>query len=212
MKLTYILFALFIYITSCISKEKNQIKVAVETEVVTPKNQILNADQQITSAILAAPLAARDSAKVYGYDKDNKLILLRAGFNAFICIADNPKKEGFQVVAYHISLEPYMSRGRELDTAEKSRKEKEELRSSEAASGVLKMPENPATLHLYYGKNGFFNTETGAIENAKYRYVVYIPYATQKSTGLPLSPNGKSHPWLMFPGKYNSHIMMTPLE
>ena len=74
----------------------------------------------------------------------------------------------------------------------------------------MSLPETPATLHIYYGKNGYFNTDSGLIENAKYRYVVYIPYATQESTGLSLAPNGSSHPWLMFPGKYNAHIMITP--
>jgi hypothetical protein len=40
--------------------------------------------------------------------------------------------------------------------------------------------------------------------------VVYIPYATQETTGLSLAPNESSHPWLMFPGQYNAHIMITP--
>ena len=35
-------------------------------------------------------------------------------------------------------------------------------------------------------------------------------YATQETTGLSLAPNESSHPWLMFPGKYNAHIMITP--
>jgi len=105
-----------------------------------------------------------------------------------------------------------MSRGRELAAEGKSRGEKEEIRAEESKSGKLKLPESPATLHIYYGENGFFNTDTNQIENAKYRYVVYIPYATQKTTGLPLKPNESSHPWLMFPGAYNAHIMISPTE
>ena len=211
MKPTYSLLALFISLASCVSKTESEPKS--EALIVDfPKNQVLTAEQQILSASIAAPLNVRDSAKVYGYDSNNKMVILREGFNEFICIADNPKKDGFQVVSYHTSLEPYMSRGRELDAAGKSRKEKEDTRSSEAESGNLKMSKNPATLHVYYGKNGFYNTKTDSIENAKYRYVVYIPYSTQKSTGLPLSPVESSHPWLMFPGKYNSHIMITPKE
>ena len=212
MKSTYLLFTFFISLISCIPKTESPPKEDAQPEVEYPKNQILTPDQQIASAIIAAPARARDSAKVYGYDANNSLIVLREGLNEFICIADNPKKDGFQVVSYHTNLEPYMARGRELEVNGKSRKEKEEIRSSEAESGALKMPENPATLHVYYGKNGFYNTKTDSIENAKYRYVVYIPYSTQESTGLPLSPNKKSHPWLMFPGKYNSHIMITPQE
>ena len=175
-----------------------------------PVNQKLSVDQQIASAILAAPLEAREEAMVYGYSDSGEFMMLREGNNDFICIADNPEKEGFQVVSYHKSLEPMMARGRELEADGKSREEKEEIRSKEAKTGKMSIPETPATLHIYYGENAYFNEETGEIENGKYRYVVYIPYATQETTGLPLAPNESSHPWLMFPGRYNAHIMITP--
>lgn len=211
----YTLLILALILTSC-----NQPKTATQEEVQKseeaiveiPRNQQLTADQQIASAILAAPEEARTNAMVYGYNANNELEILRKGSNDFICIADNPKKDGFQVVAYHTSLEPYMERGRTLNAEGKSRQEKEEIRSTEAKNGVLQMPENPATLHIYYGEDGYFNTDTNTIENAKYRYVVYIPYATQESTGLGLSPNKTGHPWLMFPGAYNAHIMITPVN
>ncbi len=211
-------FLLFLYLVGCDSSKKentiNEVNSSQKEETITStlKNQKLNIEQQITSALFAAPKQVRNEAKVYGYDQNNNLIVLKEGTNNFICITDNPKKDGFEVVAYHSSLEPYMSRGRVLSREGKSRQEKETIRSSEAKSGVLKMPSNPATLHIYYGKDGFFNTKTDSIENAKYRYVVYIPYATQKLTGLPLSPNESNHPWLMFPGKYNAHIMISPKE
>ena len=191
-------------------KENNEPETKPIAEVEVPKNQKLNKQQQIKAALFAAPADARDGAMVYGFDENNKLTVLKEGTNEFVCIADDPKKDGFQVAAYHKSLEPYMARGRALNKEGKGRKEKEEIRSSEAASGKLKMPENPATLHLYYGKDGYFDTEIDSIKNTKYRYVVYIPYATQKTTGLGLSPNNPGHPWLMFPGAYNAHIMITP--
>lgn len=217
MKPHYFTIALFISLLSCTptkeEKPTNEEKVIQEeVSTNTPKNQILTTEQQIASASIAAPKQARDEAKVYGYDENGNFIVLREGTNNFICIADNPNKDGFEVVAYHTSLEPFMARGRILNGEGKSRQEKEETRSSEAASGELSMPENPATLHIYHGKEGFFNTASGEIENAKYRYVVYIPYATQATTGLPLSPNESSHPWLMFPGQYNAHIMISPKE
>lgn len=217
MKLKFLLISTCLLVFSCSSKEKEtnstDIKeVEIEQEVIVPRNQVLTKEQQITSALFAAPQDARKEAMVYGYDKDNNFSVLKEGTNEFICIADNPKKDGFQVVAYHKSLEPYMARGRKLNSEGVGRKEKENIRSSEAASGVLKMPKNPATLHLYYGKDAYFNKETDSINNAKYRYVVYMPYATQKTTGLGLSPNKSGHPWLMFPGAYNSHIMITPVN
>ena len=195
------------------SKPKEVVETVVEeVKVEVPKNQKLTSDQQITSAVLAAPKKAREGAKVYGYNDKNELVILREGTNNFICIADDPAKKGFQVVAYHTLLENIKSRGRELTGAGKSREEKEKIRAEEAKSGKLALPQSPATLHIYYGENGFFNTETNSIDNTKYRYVIYIPYATQETTGLNLKPNQSSHPWLMFPGKYNAHIMITPNE
>lgn len=218
MKPIAFLFCLAIILASCAkpsykkndilkSNEDSAVEEIVEKVVV---NQKLSADQQITSALLAAPLEGREEATVYGYSDSGEFMTLREGENEFICIADDPNKDGFQAVCYHESLEPMMARGRALAKEGKSRNEKEAIREEEAKSGEMSLPESPATLHIYYGKNAMFNEETGLVENAKYRYVVYIPYATQKSTGLSLAPNESSHPWLMFPGKYNAHIMITP--
>ena len=218
MKTNTFLLALSILLIGCSkpSYKKNEI-LNPEKETTTetsffeiPLNQKLSVDQQIASAVLAAPLEARGEAMVYGYSESGEFMMLREGSNDFICIADDPQKDGFQVVCYHKSLEPMMERGRELAAEGKSREEKEEIRNKEAKSGKMPLPETPATLHIYYGENAYFNEETDAIENAKYRYVVYIPYATQETTGLPLAPNESSHPWLMFPGRYNAHIMITP--
>lgn len=214
------LFAcLLITATSCVkpSYKKNEIVKSGEAKTSseqlpfdTAENQKLTADQQMTIALMAAPAEMKEGAKVYGYGEDGEFMTLREGTNDFICIADDPSKSGFQVVGYHSSLEPIMARGRELEAEGKSRKEKETIRAEEARSGKLKLPEAPAALHIYYGEDAYYSEESKTVENAKYRYVIYIPYATQKTTGLPLSPNESSHPWLMFPGKYNAHIMITP--
>lgn len=214
------LLACFLILTSsCVkpSYKKNEIvktdKADSESEEVyfdTPKNQKLTAGQQIAAALMAAPAEMKEGAKVYGYGDDGEFMTLREGTNDFVCIADNPSKDGFQVVGYHMSLEPMMARGRELEAEGKSREEKEAIRAQEAKSGKLKLPEAPAALHIYYGKEAYYDEESKTVENAKYRYVVYIPYATQQTTGLSLAPNESSHPWLMFPGQYNAHIMITP--
>ena len=218
MKASLLIMFLFLTLLSCDTPKENEkveeVKIVEKEEMAKdfPKNQKLSNEQQIASAILAAPYEAREGAMIYGYNESGEMIVLREGSNNIICIADNPNKDGFEVVSYHSSLEPYMSRGRTLKNDGKSSKEKGEIRESEAKSGVLTMPENPATLHIYYGKNGFYNIDSSRIENAKYRYVVYIPYATQETTGLSLKPNAPNHPWLMFPGKYNAHIMISPKE
>jgi hypothetical protein len=218
MKITSFLIVLSMLAMGCSkpSYKKNEIiksseEVTKETSIFeAPLNQKLSADQQIASAILAAPIEVREEAMVYGYSESGEFMVLREGSNNFICIADDPKKDGFQVVSYHKSLEPIMERGRELAAEGKTREEKEEIRQKEAKSGEMILPETPATLHIYFGQDAYFDEEAGDIKNAKYRYVVYIPYATQETTGLPLAPNESSHPWLMFPGKYNAHIMITP--
>jgi len=181
----------------------------VEVEQIIP-DQKLNKEQQIASALYAAPQEVRDGAKVYGYDEKGNFVTLREGTNEMICIADDPNREGFEVVSYHNDLEPYMARGRELKAEGKSFTERRDIREKEASNNKLKMPKKPATLHILHGKFGWYDIDSSKIRNASYRYVVYIPFATQKSTGLSLKPNAPGHPWLMFPGKANAHIMITP--
>ena len=173
-------------------------------------SQDTNTENQIAAALLAAPEEGRADAHVYGYNGKGEFVTLRKGTNEFICIADNPNKEGFEVVSYHRDLEPFMARGRELRTEGKNFSERGQIREEEARSGKLKMPEKPTTLHIYYGKDARYDAASKSITGASYRYVVYIPFATQESTGLSLKPNGPGHPWLMDPGKHNAHIMITP--
>ena len=78
------------------------------------------------------------------------------------------------------------------------------------APGKLKMPEQPATLHLLEGPGGKYDPESGQVTGAYYRYVVYIPWATAESTGLPLQPTVKGGPWIMDPGTHRAHIMISP--
>lgn len=217
MKIKLLILLLTLAVSSCVkpSYKKNSIAKAQEektdsTAAEIPRNQVLSPEQQIQSATQAAPAEGREEATVYGYTESGELMTLREGKNQFICIADNPKKDGFQVVCYHKSLEPMMARGRALTAEGKSREEKEGIRAQEAKDATMPLPENPATLHIYYGEDGYYNSLTQTNVNAKYRYVVYIPYATQETTGLSLAPNKPGHPWLMFPGKYNAHIMITP--
>jgi hypothetical protein len=42
------------------------------------------------------------------------------------------------------------------------------------------------------------------------RYVIYIPYATSASTGLPLKQDAPGMPWIMDPGTPRAHIMINP--
>ena len=173
---------------------------------------VLPANIQIETAVLAAPEDKRAGAKVYGYAEDGKLIVLREGNNNMICIADDPEFEGISVSCYSNKLEPFMSRGRELRAQGISEMEKRKIRQQEVESGKLKMPDAPSTLYVYSGSEENYNPETGELKDGRFRYVIYIPYATTESTGLPGKPEAPGMPWLMDPGTHRAHIMISPVE
>ena len=165
---------------------------------------------QISEALQAAPEPDRAGAAVYGYDGKGELVELRPGTNSLICLSDDPARPGFQTVCYHKDLEPFMKRGRELRAEGKNADEVFAIREEEAKSGKLPMPEHPATLHLLEGGDVHFDPQTGKVEGANYRYVVYIPWATAESTGLPIQPTVPGGPWIMDPGTHRAHIMISP--
>ena len=172
--------------------------------------QIPNVADQINAAILAGPEEQRANATVLGYNESGELIELRKGKSPLTCLADDPNKPGFSVACYHNSLNDFMARGRALKAEGKSRKEIDDMREVEAKSGTLKMPEKAATLHILFGKEALYNAVTQKVENATLRYVVYIPWATQETSGLPLKPMVPGGPWIMNPGTHRAHIMITP--
>lgn len=168
--------------------------------------EVPNLEVQIQQAILAAPEHQQENATVLGYNASNELIVLRPGSNDFICVADDPLKEGFSVAAYHKSLEPFMSRGRSLRAEGLDPKQIFEKREEEVQAGILEMPDK-TTLYV---TTGDLNIETGNVENLYTRYVIYIPYATEESTGMPLKPIAPGAPWIMDPGTHRAHIMINP--
>lgn len=165
---------------------------------------------QIALAVLAAPEEGRKDAKVYGYSADGQWTVLREGTNEYICIADDPLQKGFQVSCYHKALEPFMERGRELKKEGKSFREIFDTREEEVKSGKLYMPEKGATLYVLTAEEQDMDIVKGKVNNTHFRYVVYIPYATVESTGLPLKPEAPGMPWIMDPGTHRAHIMITP--
>lgn len=163
--------------------------------------QVSTEDQQLKEAVLALPEADRLNATILGYSPSGEMVELQKGGSGYICLADDPNKKGFSVSCYHKDLEPFMARGRALQKQNKSFKEVFDIREAEAKKGKLKMPKNPSTLHIFSGES---------IEKATYRYVVYIPWATAASTGLPLKEVVPGAPWIMDPGTHRAHIMISP--
>jgi hypothetical protein len=169
-------------------------------------------ENQIKTAVLAAPDDSKDGALVYGYNDKMEFVVLRKGTNEMVCIADDPKQDGFSASCYHKDLDPFMERGRELKKQGKSPKEILEQREADVKGGKFKMPSQPTTLFVYYAPAANYNAQTAEVTNGNFRYVVYIPYATAETTGLPLKPNPEAPgmPWLMDPGTHRAHIMITP--
>jgi hypothetical protein len=172
--------------------------------------QIPSAEIQIKTAVLAAPEDKRDGAMVYGYNAKGEFVMLRKGTNEFVCITDDPKASGFNVSCYHKDLEPFMARGRELKAQGKSFQEIFDMREAEAKSGKLIMPKQATNLQVFSAPAENYNPETGEVTKGNFRYVVYIPWATAESTGLPLKPEAPGMPWIMDPGTHRAHIMINP--
>ncbi|QEH43274.1 hypothetical protein [Chitinophaga sp. XS-30] len=176
----------------------------------TKKRPVLPADVQVRVALMAAPEEFRDSATVIGYTPDGKVTTLREGTNDMICLAPNPRQSGVYVYAYPKRLEPFMARGRELAAQGKNIHQKDEVREAEINAGTLPFPKDPTILYGYWGRSEDLVKETGEIKNGQRRYVVYVPYATGASTGLPTTPDIPGMPWLMGAGTFKAHIMINP--
>jgi hypothetical protein len=161
-------------------------------------------------ALKAAPDELRDGASVYNIAKNGDLVVVRQGTNDLVCIADDPAQPGLHVSCYHRDLEPFMKRGRILKAEGKSFQEIFDIREQEVKQGKLKMPKDATALYVYTAPDGAFDAQTGNVTKGYLRYVIYIPFATAASTGLPLAPSAPGMPWIMDPGTHRAHIMINP--
>ncbi len=164
------------------------------------------AAQQIAAAVLALPEAMREEAGVMGYKTAGKLEWLRPTKNGMMCLADDPAEDKFHVSCYHDSMDPFMARGRVLRVQGVKGTQVDTVRFAEVKSGKIKMPTMPASLYQIFGDS--YDAATGAVLKGRGTFVVYIPYATEKSTGLSAKGSATA-PWLMFPGTPKAHIMFT---
>lgn len=99
-----------------------------------------------------------------------------------------------------------MARGRELRAQKVA--DVDSVRYAEIDAKKLKMPLTPTALYTLTGTAENVAAD-GAVTGARELYVVYIPYATSESTGLPVKPEANK-PWIMFPGTPKAHIMFVP--
>src|SRR5215472_15033083 len=159
-----------------------------------PARPPLTAEQQIAAAVLPLPDSLRAGARVYGY-LDGRFAELRPGTatGTMTCLMSAPGAR-LQAACYHNSMEAFMARGREL--REQHVANVDSVRNADVLAGRIHMP--PAAA-LYSLNGGAYDAATSTIHGARPLYVVYIPFATEASTGISATPQpGK--PWLMHPG------------
>lgn len=170
--------------------------------------QTLSPADQIASAVLALPKDMQANAGVMGYRTAGKLEMLRPAKNDMLCLADDPADDQFHVSCYHMSMEPFMARGRSLREAGTKGTQVDSVRFAEVKAGKIKMPTPAASLYQIFGPKDAFNAATGTVSGGRLLTVVYVPYATEATTGLS-TKSSPTAPWLMFPGTPKAHIMFS---
>jgi len=183
---------------------------SVKQETLPFKDNVPDAAMQIKLALLAAPPEKRDSCTVLGYDADSTLAIIRKGTNELICLADNPKDTNFSVACYNKDLEPFMQRSRELRKEGSKGQQLFDERAKEVKEGTLKMPDGPAALYVYTAYSKDVDHTAGTVKNGYMRYVIYMPFATAATTGLPTKASAPGMPWIMDAGTYRAHVMINP--
>jgi hypothetical protein len=174
-----------------------------------PARTIAPPEQQIAGAVLPAPQDMRASATVLGYDAKGKLVTLRKGAGALICLATDPAGKTFHTSCYHKSLEPFMARGRELRAQGVKDDQVDTVRFREVKEKKLSVPTSPAVLYQIFGSRDSVDLARGVVKGGQPLYVVYIPFATAESVGLSAKPV-EDAPWVMYPGTPKAHIMFSP--
>ena len=100
-----------------------------------------------------------------------------------------------------------MARGREIREKMGAKANVDSIRFAEIAAGKLKMPATGA-LYTLTGKKESWDAATRKASKVTPLAVVYIPGATEATTGLSVAPQPSGTPWLMFPGTAKAHIML----
>ncbi len=170
--------------------------------------QTMSPADQMASAVLPLPKDFREGAGVMGYRTAGKLEVLKPAKNGMTCLADDPTDDRFHVACYHESMEPFMARGRALRASGVKGTGVDSARFAEAKSGKIRMPAGAASLYSLTGPKGDYVPASGTAPKSKALFVVYVPGATEASTGLS-TKSSDSAPWLMFPGTPKAHIMFT---
>ena len=160
---------------------------------------------QVVEAVNPLNEADQAGATVLGYRSGTTLEVLRQGTNQYVCLADMPGDQRFQVSCYHKDLDPFMARGRELAAMGKDMEQRRRIRIEEIEAGTLPMPKRAMLISLY--GIGDLDTATGLPDSVATLRVLYLPYANAQETGLDERPS-RTSPYLMGAGTAWAHLML----
>ena len=163
-------------------------------------------DQQIAAAVLPLPKELRAGATVMGYREAGKLTTIRKGTNGMTCLALFAIEKAFHAACYQDGMEPFMARGRELRAQGIKGAEVDSIRFKEVKNGKLKVPGH-AMMYQLFGDSTSWDPATGNVTKAQELLVLYLPFATEKTTGLSPTPSANG-PWIMYPGTPKAHMML----
>jgi hypothetical protein len=168
-------------------------------------------EQQIAVAVMALPPAMQAGASVMGWrTKGAKMEVLRQGTNGMICLAQFAVEPRFHVSCYHEGMEPFMGRGRQLrEQGITAPAQLDSVRYLEVSQGKIRMP-GQAALYQIFGDSASWEPANNSLARTNSLFVIYIPGATEASSGLPTRPPANGAPWLMNAGTPKAHIMFTP--
>jgi hypothetical protein len=183
------------------------VAVAWAVPLAKLSSQAKSVEHEISDAVSPLPAPLQAGAAVLAY-RDSALTEIRAGTNGMICLADDPARKGFHAACYYKSLEPFMARGRDLRASGMSAEATDSVRIAELTSGTLPLPTSGAGLYSISHDEDAFDPAAGIPEGTRGLYVVYLPFATEASTGISATP-ARDRPWLMYPGKPTAHVMIS---
>jgi hypothetical protein len=181
---------------------------AARAQTTVPERPLPTVEQQIAAAVLPMPKSLRDSATVMGYRSPGKLEIIRKGSNGMTCLALFAVEKEFHAACYQNGMEPFMARGRELRAqGVKTTAGVDSIRFKEVKAGKLKMPKQ-AMMYQIFGTDSSWDRATNKVTGAQELLVLYMPFATSATSGLPTTPSATG-PWIMFPGTPKAHMMLS---
>ena len=163
-------------------------------------------EQQVHAAVLPLPKEMRAGAKVMGYREAGKLVTIREGSNGMTCLALFVVEKQFHAACYQDGMEPFMARGRQLRAQGVKQDQVDSVRFKEVKAGKLKVPKQ-AMMYQLFGDSTSWDPATGNVTKVQELLVLYMPFATEKSSGLSAVPS-RNGPWIMYPGTPKAHMML----